>query len=560
MIKEGQGRYLKIAKWFCWECLLFFFTTGQVFANDVNESFDVQAILKQVAGLVDTLKESPNKHVLLEELGIVQAKTGHIGDALQSLVKIPDGSLTNWRTNRLTKEIALAKARVGQIADAIQMATTIPTLEREHALGGIALEKAKSGDVPGALVILNRMETGTNAKEDILKTIGEFQALKGDLRGGIQTALKAADRYPSALWGIAEEEVRNGHLKELLSEINRIPLDLTRQYTLEGVVLAQISNEDVAGAIEVAKTIPDGHASAKAWQGIAFVQIKAGNIQDSLINLNRALRGASATQNSLAKSDVLWRIAACQAKAGDIAGALQTTELVEIVAHKNHALREIAVYQAKAGNVKAALQTASRFRADISWLPPYIFILRDLARSGKVKQALEIADSLDSELEDSPYEAFAEGQAESGDIEGALQTLGKITWKGDRAPYNRIMAFEKISDIQVQKGHLEEAVRIASLIDETKRSRALKDISLAFVKEEKVDRALEIISSIKEEHSQAELLQDIAYVQAFQGDSQGVMKWSKKVTSPFVKSKSLLGAVRGILDAPHRPIKLKMAG
>ncbi|WP_342349472.1 hypothetical protein [uncultured Nitrospira sp.] len=560
MIKEGQGRYLKIAKWFFGECLLFFFTTGQVFANDLHESFDVQAILKQVAGLVEILKESPDKHVLLEELGIVQAKTGYIGNALQSLVKIPDGSLTNFRKNRLTKEIALARAKVGQIDDAIQMATTLPTLEREQALGGIALEKAKSGDVPGALVILNRIETGTNAKEDALKAIGEFQAIKGDLRGGFQTALKAADRYPSALWGIAEEEIKKGQLKGLLSEINGIPLGLTRQYALEGVVLAQISIKDIAGAIEVAKTIPDGHASAKAWQGIAFVQIEAGSIQESLINLKRALRGASATQKSFAKSEVLWGIAACQAKAGDIAGALRTTELVEIVAHKNHALREIAVYQAKAGNVKGALQTASRFRAEIPWPPPYIFILRDLARSGKVKQALEIADSLDSELEDSPYEAIADGQAESGDIEGALETLGKITRKGDRPPYNREMALEKISYIQVQKGHVEEAVRIASLIDETRRSRALKDISLAFVKEGKVDRALKIISSIKEEQSQAELLQEIAYAQAYQGDSQGALKWSKKVTSPFVKSKSLLGVVRGILDAPHRPIKLKMAG
>ena len=106
--------------------------------------------------------------------------------------------------------------------------------------------------------------------------------------------------------------------------------------------------------------------------GIAVVQIEAGSTQEGLVKLKCALAGANVTQNGLAKSDILYRIAVCQAKAGDVAGALQTTELVEIVAHKNHALREIAVYQANAGEVKEALQTTSRFNAEISGLP-YMF-------------------------------------------------------------------------------------------------------------------------------------------------------------------------------------------
>ncbi|HSF08374.1 MAG TPA: hypothetical protein VLA60_03110 [Nitrospirales bacterium] len=554
MNKEGQERYAKVVNWSCLVCLLFFSATGHVLASDINESFDVQVILKQVAGLVSTLKDGPDKYVLSGELGVVQAKVGHIGDASRSLVGIPDGFQNDYQKNRLKKEISLAQARTDKMAEALNVAASISSLEREFTLGGIALEKAKSGDVPGALLILQRIRMGTNAKADALKAIGEIQAKRGDLRGGIQTALQAADKDPQALWGIAKKQIKLGHLKEMLAEIRRIPPELSRQYALWGVVLAQIDSKDIHGAIEVAKTIPDGHASANAWEDIAFVQIEAGRIQEGLDNLKRALGGASASQNSLAKSDILWRIAVCQAKAGDVASALQTTELVEIVAHKNHALREIAVYQAKAGDVKEALQTASRFNAEISGPPPYVFILQDLARSGKVNQALQIADSLDSELEYSPYEAIAVGQAESGDIEGALRTLDAIKWKGEMAPYNRAMAFEKISYMQVQNGHLEEAVRIGSRIDEPHRARALRDVSLAYVKEGKVDRALEIVSSIKGEQALADLSQKIAYAQAFQGDTQGVMKWTQKIASPFVKSTVLLGAVQGILDASNRPI------
>ena len=76
--------------------------------------------------------------------------------------------------------------------------------------------------------------------------------------------------------------------------------------------------------------------------------------------------------------------------------------------------------------------------------------------------------------------------------------LGKIKLKGARAPFHRALAFKKISYIQIQKGHLEEAVRIVSMIDEPWRVKGPKDVSLAFVKENKVDRALEIVSSIKE--------------------------------------------------------------
>ncbi len=554
MNKEGQVRYATVVNWPCLVCLLFFSTTGHVLASDINESLDVQVILKQVAGLVSTLKDGPDKYVLSGELGVVQAKAGQIGDASRSLVGIPDGFQNDYQKNRLKKEIALAQARTDKMAEALKIAVSISSLEREFTLGGIALEKAKSGDIPGALVILQRIRMGTDAKADAFKAIGEIQAERGDLRGGIQTALQADDKDPQVLWGIAKKQIKLGHLKEMLSEIRRIPHEVSRQCALWGVVLAQIDSKDIAGAIEVAKTIPDGHASANAWQDIAFVQIEAGSIQEGLANLKRALGGASASQNSLAKSDILWRIAVCQAKAGDVASALQTTELVEIVAHKNHALREIAVYQAKAGDVKESLQTASRFNAEISGPPPYVFILQDLARSGKVNQALQISDSLDSELEYSPYEVIAVGQADSGDIEGALQTVGEIKWKGAGASYNRSMTFETISHMQVQKGHLEETVRIVSMIDEPHRARVLRDVSLAYVKEGKVDRALEIASSIKGERALADLSQKIAYAQAFQGDTQGVMKWTQKIASPFVKSNVLLGAVQGFLDASNRPI------
>lgn len=560
MDQEGQGRYPKLVNWSSLVCLLFFSTTGHAFASDLNDSFDVQVILKSVVGLVKSLKNGPDKYILFGEMGELQAKAGLIGDAQQSLAGIPDGFQNDYQKFRLKKEIALANARAGRIADAIQVASTIPIFAREHVFGEIALKKAKSGDVTGAFEILQNIGKGTNAKENALKAIGEIQAKSGNLRGGIHTALQTADRYPHALWGIIEDQVKTGHQKEVLSEIHRIPLDISRQYALWGVVSAHLANKDIAGAIEVAKIIPDGHASANAWKDITIVQIEAGSIQASLINLKRALDGASATHNRFAKSDVLWRVAACQAKAGDVAGALQTVGLIDEDSHRNHALREIAANQSKAGDVEGALQTASRFKTDFSSPHPYVFILQDLARSGKVKRAFQIAASLKTELKESPFEAIAFGQAESGDIEGALQTLGKIQWSGDKASYNRALVFEYLSYILVQSGHLDEATRIASMVDQSWRPGALADISLAFVKEGKVGRALEIISSIKQEQPLADLLQNIAHAQVAQGDSPGVLKWSKKITSPFVKSKVLLGAVRGILDVPSSHAIVKKAG
>src|SRR5680860_243854 len=259
--------------------------------------------------------------------------------------------------------------------------------------------------------------------------------------------------------------------------------------------------------------------------------------------------GALATHNKIAKSDFLWRIAGVQAKSGDIVGALQTADTIEMESHQHSALRDIVAEQSKAGDVKGAFLTAALIREKYSFPYPYIFVLKDLARAGKINQAIKIATSLESDLEeDSPFEAIAVGQAESGDIEGALQTLDAIKWKGEMAPYNRAMAFEKISYIQVQNGHLEEAVRTVSRIDESWRSRALRDVSLAFVKEGKVDRALGIISSVKEERSQADLLSNIAHAQASQGDPEGILKWGQKVASSFVKAEVLLGAVRGVLE------------
>ncbi|MDH5776169.1 MAG: hypothetical protein OEZ57_14770 [Nitrospirota bacterium] len=382
-----------------------------------------------------------------------------------------------------------------------------------------------------------------------MQAIGKLQVKRGNLRTGIRTALQAGEGNPNALRGIVFEQVNSGHLKEVLVEIRRISSYIPRQLGLMNVALALLTNNNLDSAIEVTKQIPAGYASAIAWKEIALTQIEAGNRTASLLSLQHALVGALATQNTIAKSDFLWRIAGAQAKSGDITGALQTASLNEAEFHRHLVLRDIVDEQVKAGDAKGALQAAATIREKFKFTNPYISVLQDLARAGKVDQALKIAASMEAEFEEySPFEAIAVGQAEAGDIEGALKTWPEVAGKSRDALLEQIRRVERISHIQVQNGDLAGAMRTVSRINKSWRANALKDISLAYVKRGKVDRALEVISTIEKEQPLADLLRQIAYAQAFKGDFEGVLKWSQKIISPYVRSRALLGAVRGVLD------------
>jgi len=116
------------------------------------------------------------------------------------------------------------------------------------------------------------------------------------------------------------------------------------------------------------------------------------------------------------KFSVLQSIAAGQARAGDIEGALRTNESTKY----KGALGDIAVAQAKAGDPYKALKTASTLNLDVDALQ---VIIEALASRGDLKTAREVAESPGMYLRKAPALAYlAQLQTKTGDP-GAKETF-----------------------------------------------------------------------------------------------------------------------------------------
>ena len=521
-----------------------------------DHSTDVPSLLVQMRTLVESLPDGPGKFDLYEELGEIQAKAGKIEDAKISLSRIPTGYRGDYLSDKLKKEIALSLAKANDFIGALNVADSIPNfdrgnnLERDFAKEGIAVAMAKSGDVEGALRIVDDLKEKTWAKTNALIAIGEYQADRGDLHGGMQMAAQAADHSPYALWGIAKEQVKAGQVDEFMGEVQKLSEPLAKQYAMWGVVGAYLAEKNLSAAIQFAQHIPKGHASASAWRDIALSQIETGNHQAGLASLRKALAGAKVIQNSFARSDIYWRIAEGLAKARDYQKALQTVDLIEFEGHRHSALRDIVAELSRVGEVDQALRIAAQFNKEFAFPSPYWSILQDLAASGQVDKALKLVVTNNIRLEEtSPYEPIALGQAQRGDGKGALETLEKISKGKSRDLQDKNYSLERIARCQIEKNDLEGAEHTVLMLPKNWRALPIEELTVALTRKGRFEKAKNILQGFSDTPVTGKATQAVAHVLTARGDGSTALTWGNSLSSPYLKANILLGVLQAKLQS-----------
>lgn len=525
-------------------CSLFYLFLYPSPAQAISSSaIDVPALLEQVRALAESLPDGSDRYFLYGELGELQAKAGRIEDAKNSLSRIPVRFLQGSLSIKLKKEIALALGKAAEFSEGLKVADSIPNFERDYAKEGIAVAMAKSGDVEGALAMVANFQEKTWAKENALIAIGEFQAQRGNLHEGIQITAQAG-HVPHALWKTAKEQLKNGHMDEFLTEVEKISDPYVQQFAMWGAVIAHLQNKQFSAALQIAKQIPHGYASAQAWREVAFFQLEAGRRQDSLASLEMALAGAKSIENSFTRSDTYWRIAQGLAMSGDFTKALQTVDLIEIDGHKHSALRDIVAEVSKSGDVEKALHIAERFNDEYAFPSPYWYILRDLAVSGQVPKAMKIVETKNIQMEElSPYDPIALGQAEIGDGKGALETLKKIPSGNGADPRNMYNSFERIARCQIENDDLEGAEYTLSKLPGIWRALAREELAAAYSRKGQLEQAQKSLDSISDPKQRGDALQNVSRELATHGNWTEVFAWAKSMLSPYLKAKLLLGVV-----------------
>jgi tetratricopeptide (TPR) repeat protein len=123
---------------------------------------------------------------------------------------------------------------------------------------------------------------------------------------------------------------------------------------------ASIGNFEAA--LQSATTFKDPYYKNWIERSVAVLQAKAGDPEGAAKTFVVALRTLDLIKDSKEKQTALHQFASTQAEAGDVAGAIQTTNRVKDPSTKYHPQSLIAMAQAEAGNSAGARETLAALR------------------------------------------------------------------------------------------------------------------------------------------------------------------------------------------------------
>ncbi len=302
---------------------------------------DLPQALAMMQTITDTLIIGPHHSVLMVAIAEAQARAGDRLEARKSFaraIKFANtiiGKESAWRLSEVAEalvHIAGAQARAGERAgaqesftQAINVAQTITDeFRRDMTLSDVAVARAKVGDVPQALAM---MQTITDTliigphHSVLMVAIAEAQARAGD-RSGAQESFAQAIKIAQTM---ADEGWRNQVLSDIalaLAKAGNVEQAIELAKTMKGgwrdgalsdIALGQAEAGDIARAQMLAKTIADKERQILI-AGIAKAQIRAGDIEQALAFSQRLTDKEQQVR-------LIADIADAQARAGDRAGA-----------------------------------------------------------------------------------------------------------------------------------------------------------------------------------------------------------------------------------------------
>jgi len=244
-------------------------------------------------------------------------------------------------------------------------------------------------------------------------------------------------------------------------------------------VLSHIAGarSDLGDKESARKTIRDAFqmsGSAQSnWQSYALAEIVKGQkgVRDkafALRNFARAFELAKPIPRRFWRALALKDIAKAQADAGDQSAARRT--LAEVTDADMRAFakdqetrrRDFGVAHGKAGNTSKAQRIFEQAAAATQNEIVKRFVVAAMARAGMIQAAIKMAWTSDNSEFNARLGAIAEAQARSGDVAGALKTLGKMS---SGSKWGVQGAHLQIVKGKVRAGDLQGALSIAKDID-----------------------------------------------------------------------------------------------
>jgi tetratricopeptide (TPR) repeat protein len=512
---------------------------------------DLGALLKETEAAIEKLDNGVEKARLQVSLAIAYAKHGDRQQALHWLnravnlaVNVPscwiEADAELEKIDLLRRALA-EQAELGDFEGALRSANAWGYRDKPLAItgeqfGDVAAGRAKAGDAAAAWATCDRIHPRW----------GRPQAL-----ASVAHLLAEAHRFDAAL--------------ATLDRIDKLPAEdndarqVNQQYrnqSLLMVVREQARFGPLKDTLRTAERANGNPAKIETLQAIARVLLERGDQSGAREAVARA-RSIYARLDA-AQQKSLWKMAASQAEVGDVAGALETASKHLEGGGRGFALLSISIAQSKAGKPAEAAQT---FKQGLALAKSQQFVgwytlgaaVNEQVEGGEFDRALEIAQF--SGRPSLVLQHVAVGLARSGNVRRALEIANSITGvAGDRAEaLNEIAAIQAQAKAPLARQTFQWAFE-AAIADEDEVV-SLKKVGLAQVRAGYVDAAADTFREVRQRvirlKSEDVKLADIARAQAGGGDPTGALAWARSQSSRRVRAQGLVGVLEGLTDGPE---------
>jgi tetratricopeptide (TPR) repeat protein len=411
------------------------------------------------------------------------------------------------------------------------------------------------------------------AKETTVPT----QEVHDVLGQAVQAAAEASNPFFRAIIidAIASAYAEMGNPEQALELAGRKD-NVNKNGTLLAITHVLVEQGQGKQAGDIASRIDDGYWKASAIEELGRYHVSKGEKEAAIERYNQALKAAESIGDSYSRVYTMLRIAEAQAAGGDrvkAGGTLQ--QVLEFSSgildaqSRDLAIGNVVRIQAKWGDVAGALQTLDRIQDGDEKEGSLRDIVSKVAQRGNIQYAMELAASIKSRFNNAfALQRIAEAQADDGDFEGALATVGSISRSGS----SKTEALGWIADKMVERQDraraqsvLRQAAHAASQISNTlERARYLGGIARrqaeANDRQGAVDTIRQALHSIDEVSDMKERdgpLLSLVEAQVQVGDVEGALKSAAAMASDFyqdrayfqiAKSQAWLGDIQGALQ------------
>lgn len=431
--------------------------------------------------------------------------------------------------------------------------------EREVLLGDIAEDLVKAGDLQSAHETIGLIPS-EEWKDFVQKHIVQWQIQNNDFVGARETA-KAMTTNPGkaeafCLIGSAQSkaglaDAARQSLSEASEILSKHRLELTNASFLQQLALTQSELGDKRGAIQTALLIPDDSKN-RVMGDLAAEWVKSGDVE--------SIRQVASVVSQHDRPGILGLVVEAYATQGDLKDAFDTARNIGDEFWKAVALERIAGVMARTKNISGALSVVNEIKDESEKIRTLTFVSNVQEQSGDsvgstltYQQAVRLASTLTDPSGDKGFQvaSLAQGRAEIGDTEGAVETLANVADGFMKVGALRLAALAQSAkgDNKGAESTLLQAIGCAlSLKDATNRAIDLYMIASAQsqigYREEALitfRQAVETAATIAHELGRNLVIRDIAREQASGGDVTGALITADRILDAHLKDQALHG-------------------